>query len=63
MSPSVPPSSTSKASVVVPPRFGKNGAVGEGRPPSEPVSTFPVEVRDGDVYVDVASTLNGVTPS
>lgn len=34
-----------------------------GLPATEPVSTFPVEVRDGDVYVDVASTLNGVTPS
>lgn len=32
-------------------------------PATEPVATFPVEVRDGDVYVDVASTLNGVTPT
>ncbi len=32
-------------------------------PATEPVSTFPVDVRDGDVYVDVESTLNGVTPS
>lgn len=32
-------------------------------PATEPVATFPVEVRDGDVYVDVESTLNGVTPA
>ena len=34
-----------------------------GLPATEPVSTFPVEVRDGEVYVDVTSPLNGVTPS
>jgi 3-phenylpropionate/trans-cinnamate dioxygenase ferredoxin component len=32
-------------------------------PATEPVATFPVEVRDGDVYVDTTRTLNGVTPS
>ena len=32
-------------------------------PATEPVSTFPVEVRDGEVYVDVSTTLNGVAPS
>jgi 3-phenylpropionate/trans-cinnamate dioxygenase ferredoxin component len=32
-------------------------------PATEPVATFPVEVRGGDVYVDVTSTLNGVPPS
>ena len=26
-------------------------------------ATFPVEVRGNDVYVDVTTTLNGVTPS
>ena len=31
-------------------------------PATEPVATFPVDVRDGDVYVDVESFLNGVTP-
>ena len=38
---------------------------GKPRPPpaTEPVSTFPVEVRGNDVYVDVTTTLNGVTPS
>ncbi|MFC6285143.1 non-heme iron oxygenase ferredoxin subunit [Nocardioides sp. GCM10027113] len=33
-----------------------------GPPATEPVSTFPVEVRDGDVYVDVENPLNGVQP-
>jgi 3-phenylpropionate/trans-cinnamate dioxygenase ferredoxin subunit len=32
-------------------------------PATEPVSTFPVDVRDGAVYVDVSTTLNGVTPT
>jgi 3-phenylpropionate/trans-cinnamate dioxygenase ferredoxin subunit len=32
-------------------------------PATEPVATFPTEVRDGDVYVDVTTTLNGVTPA
>lgn len=32
-------------------------------PATEPVATFPVDVRDGDVYVDVDTTLNGVTPT
>jgi 3-phenylpropionate/trans-cinnamate dioxygenase ferredoxin component len=32
-------------------------------PATEPVATFPVEVRDGDVYVEATETLNGVRPS
>jgi 3-phenylpropionate/trans-cinnamate dioxygenase ferredoxin subunit len=32
-------------------------------PATEPVATFPVEVRGDDVYVDVETTLNGVTPT
>jgi 3-phenylpropionate/trans-cinnamate dioxygenase ferredoxin subunit len=32
-------------------------------PATEPVATFPVEVRDGTVFVDVTETLNGVAPS
>jgi 3-phenylpropionate/trans-cinnamate dioxygenase ferredoxin subunit len=32
-------------------------------PATEPVATFPVEVRDGAVYVDVSTTLNGVQPT
>ncbi|WP_457208262.1 non-heme iron oxygenase ferredoxin subunit [Nocardioides sp. P5_C9_2] len=34
-----------------------------GLPATEPVATFPVEVRDTDVYVDTTTTLNGVTPA
>ena len=32
-------------------------------PATEPVATFAVEVRGGDVYVDATETLNGVRPS
>ncbi|WP_210437611.1 non-heme iron oxygenase ferredoxin subunit [Nocardioides xinjiangensis] len=32
-------------------------------PATEPVATFPVEVRGTDVYVDTETTLNGVTPA
>ena len=32
-------------------------------PATEAVATFPVELRDGDVFVDVETTLNGVTPA
>ena len=32
-------------------------------PATEPVATFPVEVRGTDVYVDITRTLNGVHPS
>jgi len=32
-------------------------------PATEPVATFPVDVRDGVVYVDTETTLNGVTPA
>ena len=34
-----------------------------GPPALKPVATFPVEVRDGDVYLDPTHTLNGVSPS
>lgn len=34
-----------------------------GLPATEPVATFPVEVRDGDIYIDTTTTLNGVTPA
>jgi 3-phenylpropionate/trans-cinnamate dioxygenase ferredoxin subunit len=32
-------------------------------PATEPVALFPVDVRGGDVYVDVTETINGVHPS
>jgi 3-phenylpropionate/trans-cinnamate dioxygenase ferredoxin subunit len=49
-------------------RFDLRTGKPTGLPATEPVATFPVEVRtnaDGttDVYVDTTTTLNGVTPS
>jgi 3-phenylpropionate/trans-cinnamate dioxygenase ferredoxin component len=32
-------------------------------PATEPVATFPIDVRGTDVYVDTETTLNGVTPA
>lgn len=38
-----------------------------GLPATVPVATFPVEIRDGgdtsEIWVDVDTTLNGVTPA
>ena len=44
-------------------RFDLRTGKPTGLPATEPVATFPVDVRDGDVYVDVTTTLNGVTPA
>jgi 3-phenylpropionate/trans-cinnamate dioxygenase ferredoxin subunit len=44
-------------------RFDLRTGKPTGLPATEPVATFPVDVRDGDVYVDTETTLNGVTPS
>ena len=49
-------------------RFDLRTGKPTGFPATEPVATFPVDVRanpDGtsDVYVDIQSTLNGVTPA
>jgi 3-phenylpropionate/trans-cinnamate dioxygenase ferredoxin subunit len=44
-------------------RFDLRTGKPTGLPATEPVSTFPVEVRDADVYVDIDTTLNGVAPS
>jgi 3-phenylpropionate/trans-cinnamate dioxygenase ferredoxin subunit len=43
-------------------RFDLRTGKPTGLPATEPIATFPVDVRDGDVYVDVNTTLNGVTP-
>ena len=43
-------------------RFDLRTGKPTGLPATEPVATFPVDVRDGDVYVDVETFLNGVTP-
>ncbi len=32
-------------------------------PATESVATFPVEIRGDELYVDVTTTLNGVTPA
>ena len=44
-------------------RFDLRSGKPTGLPATEPVATFPVEVRDGEVYIDPTRTLNGVTPS
>ncbi len=44
-------------------RFDLRTGKPTGLPASEPVATFPIEVRDDGVYVDVETTLNGVRPS
>lgn len=43
-------------------RFDLRTGKPTGLPATEPVATFAVEVRDGDIYVDTTTTLNGVTP-
>jgi 3-phenylpropionate/trans-cinnamate dioxygenase ferredoxin subunit len=43
-------------------RFDLRTGKPTGLPATEPVATFPVELRGNDVYVDVTTTLNGVTP-
>jgi 3-phenylpropionate/trans-cinnamate dioxygenase ferredoxin component len=48
-------------------RFDLRTGKPTGLPATEPVATFPTQVRTGpdgpDVYVDVSTTLNGVPPS
>ena len=44
-------------------RFDLRTGKPTGLPATEPVSTFPVEIRGDDVYVDTAEALNGVHPS
>jgi 3-phenylpropionate/trans-cinnamate dioxygenase ferredoxin component len=44
-------------------RFDLRTGKPTGLPATEPVATFPIEVRGDDVYVDVTETLNGVTPN
>lgn len=48
-------------------RFDLRTGKPTGLPATEPVATFPTEIRSDDgtdwVYVDVAITLNGVTPA
>jgi 3-phenylpropionate/trans-cinnamate dioxygenase ferredoxin subunit len=44
-------------------RFDLRTGKSTGLPATEPVATFPVEIRDDGVYVDVETTLNGVRPT
>jgi 3-phenylpropionate/trans-cinnamate dioxygenase ferredoxin subunit len=44
-------------------RFDLRTGKPTGLPATEPVATFPVEVRGSDVYIDITTTLNGVTPA
>ena len=49
-------------------RFDLRTGKPTGLPATEPVATFPIEVREGpdgthDVYVDPTTTLNGVPPA
>ena len=44
-------------------RFDLRTGKPTGLPATEPVATFPLEVRGSDIFVDTTTTLNGVTPS
>ena len=44
-------------------RFDLRTGKPTGLPATEPVATFPLEVRGDDIFVDTTTTLNGVTPS
>ncbi|MBJ7356890.1 non-heme iron oxygenase ferredoxin subunit [Nocardioides sp.] len=44
-------------------RFDLRSGRPTGLPATERVATFRTDVRDGVVYVDTSTTLNGVTPS
>jgi 3-phenylpropionate/trans-cinnamate dioxygenase ferredoxin subunit len=44
-------------------RFDLRTGKPTGLPATEPVATFPVEVREDGLYVDTTTTLNGVHPA
>ena len=44
-------------------RFDLRTGKPTGLPATEPVATFPIEVRDDSIFIDTTTTLNGVTPS
>ena len=43
-------------------RFDLRTGKPTGLPATEPVATFPAEIRGDEIYVDITTTLNGVTP-
>jgi len=43
-------------------RFDLRTGKPTGLPATEPVATFAAELRGEDIYVDITTTLNGVTP-
>ncbi len=43
-------------------RFDLRTGKPTGLPATEPVATFAAEVRGNDIYVDISTPLNGVTP-
>lgn len=44
-------------------RFDLRTGKPSGFPATEPIATFAVEVRDDGLYVDVATSTNGVVPA
>jgi 3-phenylpropionate/trans-cinnamate dioxygenase ferredoxin subunit len=44
-------------------RFDLRTGKPTGLPATEPVATFPIEVRGSEIFVDTDTTLNGVTPA
>jgi 3-phenylpropionate/trans-cinnamate dioxygenase ferredoxin subunit len=44
-------------------RFDLRTGKPTGLPATEPVATFPLEVRGDEIFIDTTTTLNGVTPS
>jgi 3-phenylpropionate/trans-cinnamate dioxygenase ferredoxin subunit len=44
-------------------RFDLRTGKPTGLPATEPVATFPIEIREDAVFIDTTTTLNGVTPS
>ena len=44
-------------------RFDLRTGKPTGLPATEPIATFPLELRGDEIFIDTTTTLNGVTPS